>query len=334
MTTTITIPASPLAALMPLTPNKDEKHRIGRFIQWLHQSDQQWWNPDVAAYVAYLRGVHGLSNHSISTHLATIRAQASRLIHNNDFRASLWQLASERGLQMDAAYAFVQEHITQIMNAFHPSQAGVKDVKKQDKADSEGIRLTPEQVQQLVSAPGKTSLEGIRDTALLALMVCTGIRIAEAVNIKVDDLRQYLDGQLALRITHGKGNKQRLIPYGGMSWCLEHVQHWLEASAIKSGFVFRGFFRGGKLRPSALSTRAAEQILAKYPITASGLKIVVECHDLRRTYARRAYDAGMTPEALRDNMGHDNMKTTIGYIGTLNAAQRTPGAVFENPYGG
>lgn len=330
--TEITVSQStPLLALIPLNPSKDERHRIGRFIGWMQSSNQQWWNPDVLAYVEYLRVVHELSNHSISTHLATIRSRVNVLLHNNEFRASLWTVAHECGLETDAAYAFVQEHITQLENAFHPSQAGVKNTKKQDKADSESLRLTLEQVQQLISAPGKATLEGSRDTALLALMVCTGIRAAEAVNVKVDDLRQYYEGQLALRISQGKGRKQRLIPYGGMSWALEHVQDWLEASAIKSGFVFRGFFCGGKLRP-ALSTRAVEMILAKYPISDSGLKIVVNPHALRHTYARRNFESGMLPEALKDNMGHEDMKTTLGYIGTLNAEQRAPGTVFDNPY--
>lgn len=336
MTTELTLPSSPLAALMPLTPNKDAKHRIGRFIQWVQNSDQQWWNPDVAAYVAYLRGIHGLSNHSISTHLATIRSRVTVLLNNNKMREQLWIVATDiypGEENIVKQETFVNEHLKRLENAFHPSQAGVKNVKKQDKADSEGLWLTVDQVQQLALAPGKDTLEGIRDTAILALMVCTGIRAAECANIKLDDLRQYYEGQLALRVTEGKGKKQRLIPYGGMSWCLEHVQDWLNAAAIKSGYVFRGFFRGGKLRSTPLSTRAIEKIFEKYPLIVSGLHIQVNPHATRKSYARNGYNAGMSAEALQQNLGHENLKTTFdNYIGDLSAEHRTPGTIIENPY--
>ena len=50
-------------------------------------------------------------------------------------------------------------------------------------------------------------------------------------------------------------------------------------------------------------------------------------HDLRRTYARRLYEAGVDLVALRQNLGHSHSKTTLRCIGVLDADTRRPPAV-------
>ena len=136
--------------------------------------------------------------------------------------------------------ALVDEFFIRMMNDLHPTAAPVKIVDVQDVADSEHLRLKPYQVSALVRAPGITSLRGLRDTALITLMVCSGIRAAEAAALQADDLRQHLGGELSLRVREGKGGKQRLIPYGPLDWCLMYVDAWLREADIKAGHVFRG----------------------------------------------------------------------------------------------
>ena len=53
---------------------------------------------------------------------------------------------------------------------------------------------------------------------------------------------------------------------------------------------------------------------ASYPVTVGGKPVHVKPHDCRRTYARRLYEAGVDPVALQQNLGHSDLKTTIGYI--------------------
>ncbi|MCJ7625997.1 MAG: hypothetical protein MUO76_21095, partial [Anaerolineaceae bacterium] len=97
----------------------------------------------------------------------------------------------------------------------------------------------------------------------------------------------------ALHVREGKGAKERLVPYGELDWCLVVVDKWLEAAGISSGPVFRGLYKGGKkLRPGRQSLRAIEYITTAYPIARNGEMVIVRPHDLRRTYARRLYEAG------------------------------------------
>jgi len=52
-------------------------------------------------------------------------------------------------------------------------------------------------------------------------------------------------------------------------------------------------------------------------------------HDLRRTYARRLYEGGLDVVAIQQNLGHADLKTTLGYIGTLDADRRRAPAVYN-----
>ena len=110
---------------------------------------------------------------------------------------------------------------------------------RQDGPDAEHLRLTTEQANALLAAPGIHTLRGLRDTAAIALMLCTGIREGELSALDVENLQQRLVGELALHVREGKGCKERLIPYGELSWVLAIVDRWLELTGIETGPVFR-----------------------------------------------------------------------------------------------
>ena len=52
-------------------------------------------------------------------------------------------------------------------------------------------------------------------------------------------------------------------------------------------------------------------------------------HDLRRSYARNLFMAGISVEVIRQNLGHVDVKTTQDYIGVLDGATRAPVSVYE-----
>jgi len=226
--------------------------------------------------------------------------------------------------------AFVDETVTRMENALDPKAAPVKRRIRQDRADAAYLRLTAEQASGLLAAPGLEGLQGLRDTAIIALMLCTGIREAELSALEVRDLRQRLGGELALHVREGKGCKERLVPYGELEWVLAIVDAWLGGADIESGPVFRGFYKGNRrLRPGPLSVRAIQYLLVRYPVVVDGELVSVRPHDLRRTYARRLYEAGVDLVAIQQNLGHADHQTTLGYIGTLDASRRRAPAVYH-----
>ncbi len=333
------------AVLMPENPNKDVQSRLSFFIEWLTDRQLTWYQPDLEAYRDYLlyertrvdrHGNHkpaALSPTTALAHLATIRSRYNALLtRSNDARDRLYELTNPDDTEAEQQ-ALVNEFFVRISNDVHPATAPVKLVEKQDVADSEHLRLKPWQVSALVRAPGISTLRGLRDTALMTLMVCTGIRAAEAAALQVEDLRQHLGGELSLRVREGKGGVQRLIPYGPLDWCLMYVDAWLREADIKAGHVFRGIRRGGKtVRAKGIGAWTVNDIMNAYPVTIDGALRLVKPHDLRRTYARNAYDFGMDLERIRQNLGHNSLGTTQTYIGELDGRDRHPPNMFSPPH--
>jgi len=102
-------------------------------------------------------------------------------------------------------------------NAADPKHSSVKVKVRQERPDSEHLRLTNEQSSALLAAPGVDTIQGLRVTGVIALMLCTGVREAELSDLDIDDLRQHFGGESALHVREGKGCKERLIPYGKLS---------------------------------------------------------------------------------------------------------------------
>ncbi len=336
------------AILMPTDPSKDHKSRLGFYIDWLTERGREWYSPDLRAYRDYMLNERirvdkdgnarkaTLSPRTVVAHLATIRARYAELMRSSevlDDLIDLGDLAPPDDVDGQKAKEMADMFLIRLQKDVHPTTAPVKIVEAQDVADSEHLRLKPYQVSALVQAPGVSNLRGLRDTALMTLMVCTGIRAAEAAALHVEDLRQRLGGELSLRVREGKGAKQRLIPYGPLDWCLIYVDAWLREAAVKAGPVFRGIRRGGKsVRPKAIGTWTVNDILNSYPVSIDGALRPVKPHDLRRTYARNAYDFGMDLERIRQNLGHTSLQTTQTYIGALDGRDRHPPNMFSPPH--
>jgi len=274
----------------------------------------------------------GKARSTVAAYLSTVRACYRAVITDNAIRQMLFdQAAQEIGLDAPAdRKAWVDEVLTRIENAIDPAKSKVRQITRQDVPDSEHLRLTGEQASSLLAAPGVITLAGLRDTSIIALLLCTGVREAELCSLDVKDLRQTLGGELALHIREGKGCKERLVPYGALDWALVIVDKWLGVTGISGGPVFHGFYKGCKrLRPGRLSVRAVGYILDAYPITVGGRIRTVKPHDCRRTYARRLHDAGMELVAIQQNLGHSDLRTTLKYVGALDAERRRAPLIYS-----
>ncbi|MCY4008722.1 MAG: tyrosine-type recombinase/integrase [Anaerolineaceae bacterium] len=344
-TTASLAPPSPNRAFLQPHPNRNHRHRLRKFVSWLDAEQQLWYRADLAHYRDYLLHECHFAASSVSTHLATVRSRYQDLLGENTLRDSLFRAielnqangANRPNLSPADRKALVDEALLRIQNNINPRRARIRQQTLQDRSDDEHLRLTAAQSRQLLRAPAqrfqsKAPLRARRDHAIIALMLCTGLREGEICNLLLDDLYQQLEGEEACRVRHGKGNKQRLVPYGALIWGLDAVDHWLEEARIERGHVFRGFYRGSRrIRPGRLSESSIQRLLRQYPISLQGRSVIVRPHDLRRTYARRLFEAGMKLAAIQQNLGHEKAETTLGYIGQLGVAQRLPLPAYDNP---
>lgn len=324
------LPSDNLQIMLPADSDKNTRHRLTMFSDFLDKTGQKWFSPDLDAYRDHLFKYRQVTASTVASHIGTVKGRYRRLMTDNNVRSLLIDAAP--GATPLEQLAYVNELMTRLQNTLS-SEGKVKLITYQDVEDDRHLRLTARQAQDLMYAPGTNTLTAFRDTALITLMLCTGVREEEAVNVDMDDLRQRFGGELSLRIREGKGCKQRLIPYGDLDFCLIVVEKWIEMSGLKgeTGPVFRSLWRGGKkLRDGRLTGRSVQNILARYPIMIDGELCVVRPHDLRRTYARNFYLSDPNNIAgLSNNLGHVNHTTTMGYIGTIDAKDRRAKAIFQ-----
>jgi site-specific recombinase XerD len=325
------------ARLVILPPELDSKlktgnkrsvaQRLGAFADWLDQTGRNWTNPALADY---RDSMADKQPSTVNAHLSTIRSRYRALLKDNavirQLDARAVQYCQDNGWEINPANvkASTDRIISTIENALDCERA--KETAIQDRAASDFIRLTAGQANALLNAPGTATLDGLRDTALIALALATGARAAELADLQVGDHKARNEsGALGLLIRHGKGDKQRITPYGELSFAVAIVDAWLKHAGISDGPIFRGFFRGNrKVRQTALTTVAIENIISSYPVSRDGQTTAVKPHDLRRTYAKLAYLSGMPLVAIQQNLGHASIQTTIAYIGDLDSKQRQP----------
>lgn len=303
--------------------DKDKWSRLVLYTDWLDAQEKPWYAPELSAYRDYLLE-RGYAATSVRAHLTTVRVRYHELMRDNTLRRHLLETLDDT-LHFDERKAIVDELYQQIDNAIAPAAAPVRIQTVQDAADSDHVRLNAEEASALIAMPGVDTMRGLRDTTLIALAVCTGVREAELCDVRLDDLRESLGGVLALRVRHGKGKKQRLIPYGQHEWVLGLIDRWLRSAEITEGYVFRGFWKGNRrVRPTPLTPRRLQDILKSYPVMVNGAPRALQPHDLRRSYAYIMYKAGMDLIAIQKNLGHTDLSTTQRYIGDLTAAERQP----------
>ncbi len=107
-----------------------------------------------------------------------------------------------------------------------------------------GNWLMKEQANSLLNAPDPKTLTGLRDRAILALLLGCGLRRAELLRINFEDLQQR-EGRWVLPDMEGKGNRVRTVtvPAGVKT----RIDAWLAASGITEDRLFRPVSKGGEL---------------------------------------------------------------------------------------
>jgi site-specific recombinase XerD len=313
--------------------SKNDAYMLQQYILWVKFQPGCFLYPNLAAFRDYLLSKE-LNTHTVGHYLSFLRKRYEALARDRDLLFSFVTAPMDWGLKK----LVVDEIVARIQNALHPDLFRLRHHTTQDELDKHQRRLTREQSDLMLHMPGIDTLLGLRNTAIIALMLCTGIREAEVVDLNISDLRQVYDGQLALLVRRGKGNKKRLIPYGELNWCLSFVDTWLQQAEIQSDAVFRRlYWCSSKKQHKILSHEnhlhpcTVNEVLSRYPIQIDGEMVTVRPHDLRRTYARRCFEAGMRLESIQRNLGHVDYKTTMLYIGALDGTTRRPPAAYNEP---
>jgi integrase/recombinase XerD len=182
-----------------------------------------------------------------------------------------------------------------------------------------GNWLTRDQAEKLLLAPPDT-LMGLRDRAILALLIGCGLRRDELATLTFEHLQQR-DGRWVLVDLVGKGRRVRTVPVPG--WAKVLIDRWAAEAGLSEGPVFRRFRKGGWLvyetaadgqtRVAGMSADAIADVVSTY---ARPLGWDLAPHDLRRTFAKLARSGQAPLEQIQLALGHQNIQTTQRYLGS------------------
>lgn len=167
-----------------------------------------------------------------------------------------------------------------------------------------GNWLSLDQAQSLLNRPPCDTLSGLRDRAVLALLLGGGLRREEAARLDCAHL-QLRDARWCLVDLQGKHNCVRTVPLP--LWTLQVLRAWLGAAQVNSGRLLRRL--DGSRIGEGLSDRAIWDIVRRW---GPG----IAPHDLRRTFAKLARSGGANIEQIQIALGHASVVTTERYLGT------------------
>src|SRR6476660_594273 len=136
--------------------------------------------------------------------------------------------------------------------------AGISRVKS---AKSAGIRvgnwLSLRQAQALLSAPDITTLRGLRDRAILAVLLGCGLRRSEAAALTFTHLQQR-DGRWCIVDLVGKHGRVRTAPMP--TWVKVAIDAWTTQARVEEGYVFRPVNRADRITGESLGEKVIWQL--------------------------------------------------------------------------
>ena len=155
-----------------------------------------------------------------------------------------------------------------------------------------------------------------RDLAIVALLLASGVRLSEAVNLDLKDLNLKT---MVIEVTR-KGGKRDSVNVAGFA--KPYLENYLlirdkrYKTDKKDTALFLSLYKGV---PNRIDASSVEKMVAKY---SEDFKVRVTPHKLRHTLATRLYDATKSQVLVSHQLGHASTQVTDLYTHIVNDEQK------------
>ena len=153
-------------------------------------------------------------------------------------------------------------------------------------------------------------IANLKHRTVLMTMYGTGLRISEALNLRVRDVDSERE---VLRVRHGKGGKDRYVPLSP-----KHVEllrtYW--TACRPQEWLFPGESQKRPMDPSAVQKACA------WARQKARLEKPVTTHTMRHCFATHSLEAGTDLRTIHHILGHGNLNTTAIYLHVATQAKR------------
>jgi len=165
--------------------------------------------------------------------------------------------------------------------------------------------LDTNEAKKLLDMPNKRYPTGLRNKAIISVMLNMGLRVSEVANLRFYDVSL---NNRKLRVVNGKNGKDRDLIIPG--YTLELFEKWVKIRP-ESNYFF------STLNGERLLIRYLQAMIKRYKEKIK-LQKNISPHSLRHTFATEFYRQTKDIETLRKILGHSNISTTQIYVTLAN----------------
>ncbi|MEY3539029.1 MAG: site-specific tyrosine recombinase XerD [Bacteroidota bacterium] len=278
------------------------------------------WNIYKKGFKAFLQLEKSLSGHSVDAYIRDIDKLANflqpypeihtpadiQLSHLQSFIQSIGALgmaATSQARIISGVKAFFKYCLIEQICSVNPTTLLPSPKTKRKLPDV----LSFEEIEQMIGEIDLSKPEGGRNKAILEVMYSSGLRVTEAIQLKISSL--YLDVGF-IRVI-GKGDKERLVPIG--TDAIKYIKLYKDTIRVHQtpaknceDILFLNN-RGKGL------SRVMIFYIIKDLITKTGIKKSISPHSLRHSFATHLVEGGADLRAVQEMLGHESITTTEIY---------------------
>ena len=278
-----------------LTPPGTETPKIGQVTHHM-----------IREFVAHLHDT-GLEKSSIARKLAALRSFFKYCVREGRLNENPARLVATPKLPKRVPAVLSAEEMSGFLNQLSGSgkraDRGGPETRRGNLRRAAAEKVPPVQEDGLLLP---------RDRAILELLYAAGLRVSELTGLNLADMDQK-DQMLRVR---GKGNKERIVPYGEKA-----------SQALKAYWPVRGSLleagdeagRGASVeavflnyRGRRLTQRSVGRIVKKY-VKLVNVNWDLHPHSLRHAFATHLLADGADLRAIQELLGHQSLSTTQKY---------------------
>lgn len=278
------------------------------------------WDEAIDAFTVHLRDERGRSPHTVRAYLGDVRSLADFCLERDVPTVSDLDLSVMRAwlarMNSDGQSRASIARRAASARAFTGwcRQRGRLAVDPGQRLASPQVRhrlptvLDEGQAEQVMEHVAIAADDGdpcaLRDRSIVEFLYATGIRVSELCGIDLDAI----DAERRVVQVFGKGNKERVVPFGLPAW--RALQEWL---AVRESLVGptsgRALFLGA--RGGRIDQRTVRRVV-EHVTQAAGVPRMAP-HGLRHTAATHVLSGGADLRAVQELLGHASLATTQRY---------------------
>ncbi len=278
------------------------------------------WNVYKKGFKAYLQLEKSLSDHSVEAYLrdidklsdylvankATLSPSEVTLQHLHSFIQAIGEMEMATTSQariISGIKSFFKYCMLEQICTINPTTLLPSPKTRRKLPDV----LSFDEIELLIAHIDLSKPEGGRNKAILETMYSSGLRVTEAINLKISCL--YLDVGF-IRVV-GKGDKERLVPIG--SDAIKFIKLYKDTIRVhqtpaKNNEDILFLNNRGK----ALS-RVMIFYIIKNLIKKAGITKTISPHSFRHSFATHLVEGGADLRAVQEMLGHESITTTEIY---------------------